>query len=126
MASQIEQVKAENRARLAVQRAKTQKMQMTLLRKSMVLGTAAGLGTLARYGVPNTVGGFPWKVALALGATVGEATTKGAWQASFGGLSDSTIAIYTHNAVAQNTLIAGGGDYVDTVGVDTTDGGGEL
>lgn len=130
MASAIETVKAENRTALARQKEKTRRLQHTLVRKATLLTTAATIGTMNRYGVPVAVGGFPWKPLVALGATIAEATTKGNWQAGFGGVADATMVIYTERAISTNNVVAGAApsddDVIDVEGHETHESGGEL
>ena len=109
MASAIETVKAEGRARLAAanRRFRQKGMEQMLIRKAAVLSSAAVYGTLNRVGVPVDIAGFPWKVGVAALALLGEGLSKGATQAVMAGLADTTLAIYVERSISTNTLIAG-------------------
>ena len=107
--SALELMKIEQASKMAAvrRRFKTQGLQNTLVRKGAVFGTAALYGTLNRFDVPVTIGGFPWKLAVNALALTGEGMTKGGWQAMFAGVSDSTTAIYVERSISENTLIVG-------------------
>jgi hypothetical protein len=87
-----------------------QKVETALLRKAVVATTAAGFGMMRRHSVSMSIKGFPWKLAVWLGATVTEAMTKGGVQTVAGALGDTTLASYTEGAVAGGSLIAGDED----------------
>jgi hypothetical protein len=81
-----------------------------LVRKATVSLAAAATGALKKHGVPNDIKGFPWKTGLVVGATLAEALSKSRmWQSIFGGIADSNLAIYVHDAVATGSLVAGDG-----------------
>jgi hypothetical protein len=107
---------AEARSRLeaALNRDKRAKVTMhrlesALVRKATITLTAAGFGAMTRHKVPNAVKGFPWKLGVWAGATLVEALTDGFVQQMAGAVGDTTLGVYTHDAVAQGTLIAGDG-----------------
>jgi hypothetical protein len=85
-------------------------LEGALVRKALVTTNAGMLGAMDRLGVPKSVKGFPWKLGLWVGATIMEAVTKGMLQQASAGVSDSTLAIYTHGAIAGGSLVAGEGD----------------
>ena len=113
----------------ARRRTQTENLQRTLVRKAGVIGTAATFGGLNRAGVPVTIGGFPWKLAVSTVANLGEAMTGGNVQAVFAGVADATTAIYIERSISTDTVIAGEGDYVeeeeviDTEAEEVNDGG---
>lgn len=79
-----------------------------LIRKASVSLAAGSLGTIKRMGVKDDLHGFPWKLGLWLGATVGEALSRGALMQAFcAGVSDATMAIYIENAIVTKSLVAG-------------------
>jgi hypothetical protein len=86
-------------------------LEAGLARKAVVSMSAAGMGALQRHGTPNDIKGFPWKLGLWTVATVVEVIAKpgGYLQAVAAGVSDSTMAVYVHDAVAKGTLVAGNG-----------------
>lgn len=119
-ASKLAVEKAKHRQSMANarRRAERSKIEDALIRKGTIMGTAGIYGTMNRFDVPVDLGGFPWKVAVAGLAWVGEAMSKGAVQSVMGGIGDATLAIYVERAITQKTLIAGEDD-------DDGDGEGE-
>lgn len=80
-----------------------------LLRKALITLTAGVYGAMTRYQISPTIKGFPWKLGVWVLGTIAEASTKGMTQHAAGALADTTLAIYTHDAIATNSLIAGAG-----------------
>jgi hypothetical protein len=78
-----------------------------LTRKGVVALTAGTYGAMDLYGVSKTIKGFPWKIAVWFGATLTEALASGLVQQSAGGVSDVTLGLYLHDAIANKTIIAG-------------------
>jgi hypothetical protein len=101
---------ARSHARDAKMRETMHKLKANVLRKALVTTGAAGYGALKRHKVPNDVKGFPWKLGLWTVFTTAEVFAKGYLQTAAGALGDTTLAVYTHDAVAEGTLIAGNGD----------------
>lgn len=87
-----------------------------LTRKGVVALSSGVYGAMDLYGVSKTIKGFPWKIGVWFAATLTEAMTGGMVQQSAGGVSDSTLALYLHDAIANKTVIAG----------DREGGGGEV
>ena len=84
------------------------RLEQSLMRKAALAITAGGYGAMTRANVPNTIKGFPWKLGVWALSTLAEALTSGATQATAGALADATMAVYTHDAVAHDSLVAGG------------------
>lgn len=122
--AEIELAKKEASQRIAAanRRHKEKMLQAAIVRKGTNVSTAALYGTLNRFGVPVTLGGFPWKLGVWTISTIGEALTKGNWQAALAGVSDSTQAIYVERSISTGTVIAGNADEDD----GDSDDGGEL
>lgn len=100
---------ARAHARDVKQRERERTMEGAFVRKGTVALAAGVYGAMDLYEVPKTVKGFPWKIAVWFVTTLTEAMTRGAVQQTAGGLSDSTLALYLHDAVANKTIIAGHG-----------------
>jgi hypothetical protein len=84
-------------------------LEGALLRKALVTLSAGVYGAMTRYGISPSMKGFPWKLGVWVISTVAEASTRGMLQQVAGGLADTTLAIYTHDAIAKNSLVAGDG-----------------
>jgi hypothetical protein len=98
----------KNRLASARRTAMQHSLQHTLVRKATGITTAALFGTLARVKVPNTIGGFPWKLGVITLAQLAEGLSKGNIQAAAAGVADSATAIYVAKTIEMDTLIAGG------------------
>ncbi len=109
MATAIEQVKQEARAKMtaANARIKTKTLERTLVRKGSLLVSSAVYGTLNRMDIPISIAGFPWKLGVGALALLGEGMSKGNLQAVLGGVADSTMAIYVERSISTNNLVAG-------------------
>ena len=109
MATAIEQVKIEARAKMtaANARIKTKTLERTLVRKGSLLVSSAVYGTLNRMDIPISIAGFPWKLGVGALALLGEGMSKGNLQAVLGGVADSTMAIYVERSISTNNLVAG-------------------
>jgi hypothetical protein len=81
-----------------------------LVRKATVSLAAGAMGAMKKHGMANDIKGFPWKLAVWTVATAAEALSKGMVQSIAAGISDSTMAVYVHDAVATCSLVAGGGE----------------
>jgi hypothetical protein len=82
------------------------------VRKSVGVLAAGTMGAMKRAAVPEDVKGFPWKLGLWTVAQLAQVLLDGMPQQVAGGIADSTISIYTYNAVVKGTLIAGeGGEF---------------
>lgn len=103
-------LEAKQRIAAAHRRMRTKTLESALVRKGTGAVTAATLGTMNRLGVPVTIGGFPWKIALIAIAQLGEGLSRGAIQAAMAGVADATSAIYIERSISTKTLIAGEGD----------------
>jgi hypothetical protein len=84
-------------------------IEMGLVRKACLSLGAAGLGALKKHGAPNDIKGFPWKLGLFTIASAGEVMTEGMLQTALGAIADTTLVVYTHDAVATGSLVAGEG-----------------
>jgi hypothetical protein len=94
----------------ARRRAHVRAFEGTLIRKSAVALSAAGFGAMKRNGVADDLHGFPWKLGLWLGATLLEGLSHSNVLSNFAaGVSDAAMAVYTANAIATKSLIAGEG-----------------
>lgn len=82
-----------------------------LIRKATVSVAAAGMGALKKHGVPDDIKGFPWKLAVWVGATALEVLSpaKSLLRPIAAATSDSVMAVYVHDAVLKGSLIAGEG-----------------
>ena len=121
-AVELAKTQATQKVAAAKQLAVKKGWESLLWRKAAVLTTATTLGVMTRKQIPVTVAGFPWKVVVATAAQVVEGIAKGPVQAVAGGMADAVTAIYTHDAIAGGTLIAGDGSDDDD---DDDDGEGE-
>lgn len=83
-----------------------------LTRKGVVALAAGTYGAMDMMGVSKTIKGFPWKIGIWFLSTLTEAVSKGLIQQSAGGVSDTTLALYLHGAIAGKTVIAGEGGEV--------------
>ncbi len=132
MATAIEQLKKELASAKASSRNKSERARRTeqmLVRKGSLLGTSALYGTLNRLAVPIDIGGFPWKLGVGAVALLAEGMSKGTAQSIFGGVADSTLAIYVERSISTGTVIAGDDDYDpddDDDDDDDSGDGGEL
>lgn len=90
-------------------RHKAEKHMLTaaLVRKGVVAVSSSLYGALDLYEVPKTIKGFPWKIGVWFAATLTEALSGGLVQQTGGGVSDTTLALYLHDAIAKKTVIAG-------------------
>jgi len=124
----LEVAKKETARRIAGARERLRRttLEHTIVRKGTGVTTAAIYGSMNRMGVPVEIAGFPWKVAVATLAQLGEGLSSGYTQAVFAGVADSTTAIYIERALSTDTLIAGEDDdeYIDAESED--DDGGTL
>jgi len=94
----------------ARQREGVKVLEQKLARKAVIVLNSGVQGAMQHYGVPNGVMGFPWKVGLWGVAQIAEVMLNGGYaQEAAGGIADSTLAIFTHGAIAGGTLIAGDG-----------------
>jgi hypothetical protein len=100
-------IAARAHARDARHRAHKAAMELGLVRKASVSLAAGAMGALKKHGTPNDIKGFPWKLALWTVSTGFELMGKGMLQAVAAGVSDSSMAIYVHDAVASGSLVAG-------------------
>lgn len=123
MATAIEQIKAESRAKISAanQRAKSKTLERTLVRKGSLLVSAAMYGTMNRMDVPISIAGFPWKLGVGALALLGEGMSKGNLQAVLGGVADSTMAIYVERSISTNNLVAGDVGWHDDGSADDDD-----
>jgi len=110
--TQLEQLKKSSAQRIknANSRVRQQRLEGALVRHGANIATAAAIGTMNRYGVPATVGGFPWKIGAGALALLGEATTGGAVQSALSGIASGMLAVYVERSITGGTLVAGG-DY---------------
>jgi hypothetical protein len=83
-------------------------LEGALVRKASGVFTSGVLGSMAIYGVPVDIKGFPWKLGVWTAATLTEAMTSGMVQKAAGGVGDATMAIYTYLAITRKTVVAGG------------------
>ena len=125
-AIELAKKEASSKIQAANRRAKSQRLEATLVRKGVGLSTAALYGTLNRMGVPIAIGGFPWKLGVGALATLAEGLTKGTTNSVMSGIADATMAIYIERSISKNTLIAGEGGEGSCGGSDDDDDGGEL
>lgn len=86
-----------------------QRLEAALVRKVTGTVLAGTYGAMKRAAVPNTIKGFPWKLGTWTLFQLAEALTSGMVQAAAGAMADATMHVYTHDAVAGATLIAGEG-----------------
>lgn len=109
--SAVALVKQEAAARIAAARRRvhTQSLQHTIVRKAGVLTTAAVYGTLHRFKISDSIGGFPWRLGVLTLAQIGEGVSRGAVQAIMAGIADASLAVYVERSIATDTLVAGGG-----------------
>jgi hypothetical protein len=110
--SQLDLIKKDATARVAAanRRNKNNNMTAMFIRKGSLVSTSALYGTLNRFGVPITLGGFPWKIGIATISLLVEGLTKGAVQSIAAGVNDSTTAIYIERAISTGSVIAGDDD----------------
>lgn len=105
--SKVEEQLARAHNRDLKRRHEMKVLEGALVRKAMVTTNAGVLGAMDKLGVPKGVKGFPWKLGWWVINTVGEAVTSGFVQQAFAGVSDSTLAIYTHGAIVGGSVVAG-------------------
>lgn len=119
------QVAQRAQARDMRHRHRVRAFEHALIRKSAVAISAGAFGAMTRQGVPNSIGAFPWKLGLWVGATLVEALAGSATVSHFaGGVSDATMAVYMANSIGNKTWIAGEGDeYEYEEGVEGEEGG---
>jgi hypothetical protein len=90
------------------QRLKIRNFEHALVRKSGVGLSAIALGVMARKGVGNDIGGFPWKPLVWAAATLTEAFSGSAVLSQIaGGVADTTMAVYVKDAVQSGDFVAG-------------------
>jgi len=108
--SQLKVAKAEASQRISNARkaARTKGYEHAIVAQAAGITTAALFGTLNRYKIPVTIGGFPWKLGLSALAMLGQAMTKGNVQAAMQGVSIATTAVYVERSISTDTLVAGG------------------
>ena len=107
--SQLATVRAEASQRISNARkaARTKGYEHAIVAQASGITTAALFGTLNRYNIPPTIGGFPWKLGLSALAMLGQAMTKGNIQAALQGVSIATTAVYVERSISTDTLVAG-------------------
>lgn len=102
---QIERMKSKDKRNTV----RGKNLAHAIVRKAGVAATGAGLGALTAHGVSPDVKGFPWKLGVWLIAVATEAMTEGNAQQLAGAIGDATLAVYSHDAVANKSLVAGDG-----------------
>ncbi len=107
--SQLDLIKKDASARVAAanRRNKSANMTAMFIRKGSLVSMSALYGTLNRFGVPVTLGGFPVKIGIATVSLLVEGLSKGALQSIAAGVNDSTTAIYIERAISTGSVIAG-------------------
>jgi hypothetical protein len=85
-------------------------------RRASIALSAAGLGWAERKAFyPLAVLGLPSKLAIGVAAMVFEANSSGAVRRIMGSIADSSLAVYSYQAIKTESFIAGddvGEDYV--------------
>ena len=85
----------------------TAEIEHAVLHKAALSLTAATFGALARNDVPAEIKGVPWKLPLWLLAQTVEAVSGGPLATIAGGVADAAMAVYTANAIANKSWVAG-------------------
>lgn len=92
------------------QRERMRAVERAALRKAGGVLAASAWGLLNRLGVPTSIGPVPVKLPVWGLAQVIEVAAGGGVGSFFGGVADSTLAVYTERAISTDSLIAGEGD----------------
>jgi hypothetical protein len=93
----------------------TSEIEHAVLRKATIALTASGFGALARNSVPSEIKGVPWKLPLYLIAQVIEAVAQGPVATVAGAIADTSLSVYTANAIATKNWVAGEASHADNL-----------